>query len=202
MTRSVVALLIVLTLLAGCGGDQGQLVGTDLRKVASPDFSLRDQRGTEVSLRALRGRVVVLTFIYTNCPDICPLTLLGFRESFEMLSDSERENVAFVAITVDPERDTWEVLEAYSARFDLNSVPGWHALSGNRAELEPIWGLYGIDAFKVRQEVESHVSGSGRPLEVSHTDAIYVIDADGNQRVLMRSTFEAKDLASNIRALT
>lgn len=195
-------MLAAAPVLAGCIGQEAKLTGTDLRKEPAPDFELIDYRGEPVRLSDLRGTTVVMAFIFTNCPDVCPETALKFRATYDLLSSSLRDKVSFLAITVDPERDTPEALAAFSERFDLASVPRWHALYADRSVLEPVWASYGIDPGVAREEVESHVSGSGRPYLLRHTDAIYVIDPDGRKRVLMHSDLEPKDLAANIKTLS
>jgi hypothetical protein len=67
--------------------------------------------------------------------------------------------------------------------------------------LEPIWAAYGIDPGAVTNEVESHAAGRGRPSLLSHTDAVYVIDPKGRERVFMRSSFDPKEMADNLRIL-
>jgi protein SCO1/2 len=188
--------------LSGCIGGDAKLTGTDLSKIPAPDFTLLDHRGQVVQLSALHGKTVVLTFIFTNCPDICPVTASNMRETYEQLSAELKEKVALIAITVDPPRDTAQALERFSEMFDLQDVPQWHALTGTRAELEPVWVSYGIDPGAVTEEVESHTTGSGRPYQLSHTDAVYLIDPEGRKRVLLRSSFDPEALARDIKTLS
>jgi len=205
ITRRNVVLLLAATpvLLSGCvGGGDAKLTGTDLGKTAAPNFTLLDHRGSPVQLSALNGQVIVLTFIFTNCVDICPVTASNIRATYEQLSDELREKVAFVAVTVDPERDTAAALTGFSEKFDLTGVPQWHALTGTRAELEPVWISYGIDPGAVAEEVESHTSGSGRPYQLSHTDAVYLIDPQGRERTLLRSSFDPEAMAKDIKTLS
>ncbi len=196
-------LLATPVFLSGCiGGGDAKLTGTDLGKTVAPDFTLMDHRGSTVQLSALNGKVVVLTFIFTNCVDICPVTASNIRATYEQLSAELREKVTFVAITVDPERDSAAVLTGFSEKFDLADVPQWHALTGTRAELEPVWVSYGIDPGAVAEEVESHTSGSGRPYQLSHTDAVYLIDPDGRERTLLRSSFDPEAMSKDIKTLS
>lgn len=204
LTRRKALLFLAATpaFLTGCmGGGDAKLTGADLGKTVAPDFTLIDHRGATVQLSALKGETVVLTFIFTNCPDICPVTASNLRATYEQLAADLRPKVAMVAITVDPERDTPAALTEFSTRFDLQDVAQWHALTGSRAELEPIWVSYGIDPGAVTEEVESHFSGSGRPYTLSHTDAVYLIDPDGRERVFLRSSFDPKALARDIKTL-
>jgi protein SCO1/2 len=207
LTRRVgpiaIAIPVLLVALAGCGGTD--LVGADLGKTAAPGFTLTDYRGDHVSLSDFRGKVVVLTFIYTNCPDVCPLTAENLRLAYERLSAKNQSRVALVAITVDPERDSSAALKQFSVTHRLDANPHWFALRGERAELAPVWQSYGVDPGQVvPHRDQSLVDAAGSPDTsdlLAHTDAIFVIDRQGRERVLMRSNLAPADLAKNIEAL-
>lgn len=201
--RSFVGMALAGTLLiAGCTpSKKTELTGTQLDGRAAPDFSLTDQHGAVVSLADFRGKAVALSFIFTNCPDICPLIAGQMRAAWDLLDEKRRDDVVFLGVTVDPERDTPEALQAFSRRFELDSVPGWHALYGDRSALEAVWGSYGIEATEIADEVNSHINGAGAVAKIRHTDAIYLIDTKGNQRSLLRSDVDPQDLANDLKAL-
>ena len=117
--------------------------GTELtaRAPATP-FTLTNQFSRSVSLDDYRGKVVLLTFLYTNCPDICPLTTSNIREAYDLL-ESDAEELAMVAVSVDPERDTVEEALDFSQHWQMTDR--WDFLTGQRAELERIWRAYYID---------------------------------------------------------
>lgn len=193
----VVALLLSLGLWAVRQVDSGwgepTLIGTKLDRQSAPDFTLIDQRGQVVRLSDLRGQVVALTFIYTSCPDVCPLVAANLRAAHEMLPERAREDVALLAVTVDPARDSMATLQAFSEQHQLADNPSWHALRGDPSTLEGVWRDYGIYPGLPRASGEG---GEG------HTDAIYLIDRDGRERVLMRSSStDPETLASNLAAL-
>lgn len=188
----------VVLLLAACGGGD-KLTGTDLGKQPAPDFALTDQRGDTVRLSDFRGKAVVLTFIYTSCPDVCPLIAENLRVANDRLPAKTRQHVALLAVTVDPARDTRSALLAFSQTHGLADAPNWYALRGDQASLEQVWRAYGIDAHAM---VEA--AGASRPTNAStiaHSDAIYLIDGQGRERVLMHSSDSPKTLASNLKAL-
>ncbi|MCO5221774.1 MAG: SCO family protein [Thermomicrobiales bacterium] len=190
-------------LLAGCSrSNTKKLVGTDLKKTPAPDFALTDHVGNHVSLSDFSGRPVALSFIFTNCPDICPLIASQMRTAYDLLPEKMRDEAVFLGVSVDPERDTPDAMQEFTARFALDDVPGWHALWGSRDELEAVWRSYGIEATEIEDEVNSHINGSASVARVRHTDAIYLIDGDGNERVLMRANDDPQDLASNLEALS
>lgn len=188
--------------LAGCStSSTTKLTGTELNGAPAPDFALTDAQGATVRLSDFRGRAVALSFIFTTCPDICPLIASQMRAAYDLLPEATRDAVVFLGVSVDPERDTPAALRDFSARFGLDEVPGWHALTGSRPELEAVWAAYGIDAVAIAEEVNAHGTGQRGVARVRHTDAIYVIDASGKQRVLLRSNADPADLAANLKAL-
>ncbi len=117
--------------------------GTELKaRAPATSFTLTNQFSRSVSLDDYRGKVVLLTFLYTSCPDICPLTTSNIREAHELLGSDAKE-LAMVAVSVDPERDTVEDALDFSQHWQM--ADRWDFLTGRRAELERIWRAYYID---------------------------------------------------------
>ena len=172
--------------LLGVGCAAPQLAGTDLGATDAPDFTLTDGiTGRVVTLSAQRGQVVALTFLYTTCPDVCPLTASRFRAAqSELQADAGR--VTFIAVSVDPDGDTPNAVREFSAAHGLAS--NWYYLVGGRAQLTPVWAAYGIGVQ----------AGS---TTVTHNDAVYLIDGRGRERVLLHSEDLATDLTKDLRAL-
>jgi protein SCO1/2 len=175
---------LVALVLGACA--PAPLAGTDLGATDAPDFTLTDGvNGRAVTLSAQRGQVVALTFLYTNCPDVCPLTATRFRSAqTDLQGDASR--VTFIAVSVDPDHDTPQAVQAFSAAHGLAS--NWFYLVGGRAQLSPVWAAYGIGVQP----------GSAT---VTHNDAVYLIDARGRERVLLHSEDLATNLTSDLRAL-
>lgn len=199
----LMSLLITALLVSACGGG-AELQGTDLGKEPAPDFTLIDQRGQQVSLSQFRGKAIALTFIYTHCPDICPLTAQHFRQAFEQLPQKIQERVVLMAVTVDPARDTPPVLQDFSDRHGLGDNPNWYALTGDPSILEPLWASYYIDpGAMMTDDHDDHGDGthSTDGELFAHTDAVFLIDRDGNERVLLRSHTDPKVLAQNLKIL-
>jgi protein SCO1/2 len=140
-------ILVVLALFISVAPSWGQ--GTPppfpvIGRVA-PDFALTDQQGKRVRLADLRGRLILLNFIYTNCRDVCPLTTA-------MLTRVQRglisrgwwvRDVVFLTVTTDPARDTSAVLAAYAQRYRADAR-GWHFLTGDEVTLSKIYRAYGV----------------------------------------------------------
>ena len=183
----IAAALATAVLGLACSGPQ--LAGTVLSPTPAPEFTLSDAvGGGSLSLSSLRGSAVALTFLYTRCPDSCPLTAEHFREAQRLLA-SDAERVTFVAVSVDPEGDTPQSVRAFTDDHRLRER--WHYLIGPRGSLAAVWTAYGIGAF---------ADPSGKP-SVSHNDAIYLIDPQGRERALLHASNSAQELATSLRAL-
>ena len=180
------ALLALLVFAAACAPQP--LKGTDLGKDRAPDFKLNDSKGTPVALSDYRGKVVVLTFLYTNCPDECPLIASKLRTVATQLGDAMKQ-VAYVAISVDPANDTPVAVQEFLQAHMLDGQ--MHYLIGTQAQLEPVWNLYFIGT----SNNSSSVGG------VAHSTRTIIIDKQGNQRVELGSTFNPADAVYDVRAL-
>ncbi len=187
-SRRVAALAFVAIVLASCAPAAIRLSGTELGGGNAPDFTLSDGiTGEGVTLTSLRGNVVAMAFLYTHCPDVCPLTAAQFRAAQTLLG-ADAARVRFVAVSVDPEGDTPAAVKAFSAAHDLKD--NWRYLIGPRAALAAVWSAYGVGAF-------AQPTGAN----VSHNDAIYLIDPQGREREIVHSDVALKDLVSDLRSL-
>ena len=187
--RAVIrALFIVLLACVACAPPAARLSGTELGAKDAPDFTLTDGiSGQTVTLSSLRGNVVALAFLYTRCPDVCPITAAQFRAAQRSLGP-DAPRVRFVAVSVDPEGDTPAAVRAFSDERDLRE--NWRYLIGSRAQLQIVWAAYGIASFPAP-------SGVG----VAHNDAIFVIDQKGRERELLHSDVVLNDLVADLRLL-
>jgi protein SCO1 len=137
---------------------------------AAPDFALTSQDGAEVTLESLRGKVVAVAFIYTWCPDICPMLTDKMARVQDALGADFGAKVAFLSITVDPERDTPEALKAYAEALDAD-LAGWSFLTGTPAAIREVAQRYGV---VVRPAADG---------QVDHTLLTTLIDRHGAMRV-------------------
>jgi protein SCO1/2 len=137
---------------------------------AAPDFSLTSQDGAAVTLGDFRGKVVAVTFIYTSCPDVCPMLTDKMARVQDELGADFGAKVAFLSITVDPERDTPAVLKEYADAFDANFA-GWSFLTGTKAAIRDVAHRYGV---AVREAADG---------QVDHTLLTTLIDRQGVMRV-------------------
>jgi protein SCO1/2 len=137
---------------------------------AAPDFALTSQDGAQVTLAGLRGKVVALTFIYTSCPDVCPMLTDKLARVQDELGSDFGSEIAFVSITTDPERDTAEVLKGYAEAFEAD-LAGWSFLTGEPAAVLEVAHRYGVAVAKAADG------------QVDHTMLTTLIDRQGTMRV-------------------
>lgn len=183
------AVLLIVTLLASCGPSGPSFKSTDITGADwAQDFALTDQTGKPRTLTDFRGKVVVVFFGYVHCPDVCPTTLVELRDVVEKLGeDGKRVQVVFV--TVDPERDTPQLLAEYMPVFH----PSFLALYGSLEQTARV-----AKEFKVfYQKVPGSAPGD---YTVDHTAGIYVFDPKGRVRLFVRHG-RLSDLVADIRTL-
>jgi protein SCO1 len=187
---SMLALMAVL--LIGCTGkDDYEFRGGELLPLSSaPAFQLTDQYGRPWSMEDQAGKVVLLYFGYTTCPDACPTTLSDWIEVKRLLGD-QAENVEFVMITVDPERDTVEKLNQYMAFFDSEFL----GLTGDPQTLTNINMSYGIMA--VREEFPDSATG----YLMNHTTSFWVVDTEGTLRLTFAHGTDPEIVAEDVKHL-
>ncbi|GGY15461.1 SCO family protein [Paludibacterium paludis] len=187
---AVPALLIA---LAACGRHEtpppASFKGTDISGASfGGDFSLTAHNGERKSLSDFKGKAVALFFGYTHCPDVCPTTMLEYAAVTKSLGrDAQKLQVLFV--TVDPERDTREVLAGYVPHFD----PAFLGMTGSRAQVDEVMSRFRIVAQRVA------VPGGG--YSVDHSAGSYLFDPEGRLRVYEPYATPSASLTHDIREL-
>ena len=155
----------------------------------APAFTLTAQDERRLSLGDLRGKVVVLTFIYATCADTCPLLTAKMASLQPRLGGDFARRVFFVSVTVDPERDTPAVLKGYGTAHGAR-LDGWAFLTGTPAEIRDVAKRYGIFYKKTARG------------EVDHTFLTSLIDARGRLRVqYLGVRFEPTELLKDVRSV-
>ena len=223
-----VFVLLLLMIAMACSG-RASFQGTVLDPAdAAPLFQLQDQFGAPVGLSDLAGKVVVLTFLYTYCPDVCPIVTETLRRTRERLGD-DADQVEFVAITVDPQRDSAE--RAYQYSEEKGMLDRWRFLVGREEELTPIWRAYWLapvrsvpshqkdsvgpptlrhddshDAEVAGTELKSGADGIPGPVAdgylVSHMAPVFLIDRQGYRRILFTNlSLDPRPLVHDIRLI-
>tara|TARA_A100001391_G_scaffold134582_1_gene93358 strand:+ start:10389 stop:10982 length:594 start_codon:yes stop_codon:yes gene_type:complete len=193
MVRYLSAALLVASLfwLAGCGSSGVSFNGKDITGLM-PDleFSLKGEGGETVTQARYQGEAVVLFFGYTHCPDFCPTTLTALAQALNKLSDQEREQIRVLFVSVDPKRDTPELLAKYTAYFS----PRVDGLTGDQETLRELTKRYRT-TYSYGEPNES-----GAYL-VNHGLAMYGFDRHGKVRLFMRNDQPVEAIAEDLRAL-
>jgi len=173
-------------LCSACGASR--LAGADgVDPGPAPQISLRDEQGGLFDLRQQRGRVVLLTFLYTKCRDICPLMASSLNAVLENLAPEERRRVRAVAVSVDPRGDTFASARRYVKEKGL--LPEFRYLVGTKQDLQPVWSSYGILTDPVSLE------------SIDHTGRIVLIDQEGRMRAGFRPSVPAATMLGDVKKL-
>ncbi|MEO7160704.1 MAG: SCO family protein [Polaromonas sp.] len=177
-------------LLMGCSPDKPQFKSIDLTGADyAQGFSLTDHNGQLRTLKDFAGKVVVVFFGFTQCPDVCPSALAELAQVKQLLG-TNADKLQAIFITLDPERDTPELLKAYMANFD----PGFLALRPTPEQLPQV----GRDFKIYYKKVEGKTPGS---YTMDHSAGSYVFDTKGRIRLYNRYGAGADVLASDIQLL-
>lgn len=153
------------------------------------DFTLQSANGP-FSLKTQHGKVVLLYFGYTHCPDICPTTLAGIAQAFRTLSKDEMKRVEAVFISVDPERDSPKKLATYTKYFSPSII----GVTGTPAQIAQVAKQYGAVYRKVKNK-------NGNGYLISHSANTYVIAPDGTLNTILPDATPPKQIAEAIRHL-
>jgi len=158
-------------------------------KLPIDDFSLTDQDGKTFQFKNLRGKIVVVAFAYTTCPDVCPLITAALRQVQTHLSNQERKNSHLLTVTTDPEIDSPKVLTGYAKRYGAE-LSGWSFLTGDLATLKSVWKNFGVG-----------VKRKARGL-VDHTPLTAIVDRHGVLRfAYIGPSPDVKSVLGDMRAL-
>lgn len=176
--------------LTACSGQKASFAGIDITGADyATGFDLIDHNGQRRTLADFRGKVTVLFFGFTQCPDVCPTTMAEFAEAKALLgADGDRLQVLFVSI--DPERDTPEVMKAYTANFD----PSFLALYTTPDQLPEV-----VKSFKAYYKKVDGPTPTSYTMD--HSAGSYVWDAQGRIRLYHRYGSGAQALAADVRQL-
>jgi protein SCO1/2 len=163
----------------------------------APALALASGGGRAFDLAQERGKVVLVFFGYTHCPDVCPTTLADWSKAKRLLgADSSR--VRWVFVSVDPERDPPDSAAAYARRFD----PAFVGLGGTPAQLEAVRAAWGVAAVPETPQADPHAAHGAAPMTmVSHTPRTFVIDPEGRLRLLFDPTSRPEGIAGDVKAL-
>ncbi|MCY4753181.1 SCO family protein [Pelomonas aquatica] len=154
----------------------------------APEFALKGSDGAALKLARFRGKLVLLVFGFTNCPEVCPTTLATLAQARKGLG-ADGSDVQVVYVTVDPERDDLARIRQYLAAFDPSFIGG----TDTPAALAAMRKRYGI----VAEKVANRAGGYG----MNHSSSVYLIDRAGRLRAMMPYGHEAKDFVHDLQLL-
>ena len=182
LPTNLLLVVLALTLLVGAAGATTPERGGD--------FTLHGPEGP-VSLSDLRGKVVLIFFGYTSCPDVCPISLARINACFSAMNEMELERVRALFITLDPERDTSERLEQYTNYFHANII----GLRDDIGTINAVTDRYGVEFAK------KELPDSALGYSISHPTDIFVLDTSGRLVEQVPHDADPKYLLARIRDL-
>ena len=153
------------------------------------DFILIDQDGKLFNSNSLKGKLTLVYFGFTYCPAICPTELQKITTAYSTLPKDAQDKIQLYFVSIDPERDTQEIMKNYMALFD----PKWMGLRGTEAQTEAVKKAYKIYAAKIPQ---------GDSYTMDHSTFIYVMGPDGTLKHMFRNTDNANVMAATLKNLT
>lgn len=185
------AFMVMAGLLASCQqGTSASFIGTDLTGTQfGKPLTLTDHTGKLRSMSDFKGKVVVLFFGYTHCPDVCPTTMSDLKQTMKLLGD-KADDVQVLFVTVDPERDTQEVLAQFVPGFD----PRFIGLRGTVAEVAANLSEYKVYAAKVSEPGKSSYT-------MDHSAGLYVFDKTGAPRIYLGYGEKPANIAHDLQLL-
>lgn len=184
MRKWIFAFVVVVATVAGCHHQSLPVLPV------GGDFSLTDFNNQQFELRSLRGKVILIFFGYTSCPDVCPTTLSKLSAVYKRLG-SDAGRVKTLYITVDPERDTPAVLRADLGNFGVDAL----GLTGTKPEIDKVVHLYGA-SYEIIPTPESEDKYT-----VAHSTTLYAVDTQGRTRILFPYEATVDQIVSGIQTI-
>ena len=177
-------------LLAACGKKDVQFKGSDISGTKlGQDMAMQDGSGQVRTLADYQGKVAVIFFGFTQCPDVCPTAMAELSQAMTLLGD-DAQKVQVIMISVDPARDTPEVLSAYVQAFN----PSFVGLTGTPEQLS-------TTAKSFKTYYAKSAGATPEQYSMDHASSFYILDQQGEARVLASGNSSAQDIAHDIRQL-
>ena len=182
--------VILMIFSSGCLSsiEKDIFAGKDINSnISFSEFNLTDSNGDYFNSQTLDGKIVIVNFFYTNCPNNCPIFTGDLKQIHDEFESDIGTNISIISITVDPWRDSWESISDYKDYFNVT----WPHLSveflndENLSEIEKIWTDFEIGIVLTESENSTSISGRGHTVyySIDHTNGIVIVDSDGYQRV-------------------
>ena len=189
--KKIALLFLIFICLVSCQKTHYEsFVGTDISSVhLDTSFKLRDFNGHLRTLEDFKGKVVVLFFGFTHCPDICPTTMTDLKKTMNLLK-GKASGVQVIFITLDPARDTEDVLKKFIPTFNSSFL----GLTGSESEIDKVTTQFKIFYKKVND-------GSKAGYTIDHSAGLYVIDKNGSVKLHISNGEKPEDIASDLEKL-
>jgi protein SCO1/2 len=196
MLRRALLVIAAAALAAGCGSQQKPKItfapqprsafdgGVLHPPRTAPAIALHGPDGTPMTLRQQRGRYVLVTFLYTHCPDVCPLIAENLNLALRRLGSPR---VEVIAVSVDPKGDTAKAVTAYRRRMHL--LPSFHYLIGSAAQLRRVWAAWHVSAVQSKPDLVDHVAYTA------------LVDPTGKERLLYDASVRAAQVVHDLRLM-
>jgi protein SCO1/2 len=156
---------------------------------AAPPLALRDYLGRPVNIDSYKGKVLLVTFLYTHCPDVCPLIASNLRVSQNLMPAAVRSKVQMIAVSVDPKGDTSTAVGSFLAHHQMTGRMLY--LVGSARELGAVWQAWGVGSERDAE----------KPGLVNHSGLIYGITASGKRLTIYAANFQPSDIAHDVPLL-
>jgi len=160
-----------------------------LSPAPAPALALHNYLGQPVNIDSYRGKAVLVTFLYTNCPDICPLITSNLRVAQNLMGPSVSSKVQIIAVSVDPRGDTPRAVAAFLARHEMTGRMQY--LIGSAPELARVWKAWGVGSERDAQQ----------PQFINHSGLIYGITASGKRLAIYAASFQPAEIAHDVPLL-
>jgi protein SCO1 len=197
----VLALLVILVIAGGVavltlGGGKSRPSAPGVQGVASskysgslaspaepePPLSLRNYKGERVNIAQYKGKAVLVTFLYTKCPDVCPIIASNLGVALDKMGAANASKVQVIAVSVDPRGDTPKAVAAFLQRHGMTGRMQY--LIGSASELGPVWKAWGVGAIQDAQQ----------PQLVNHSGLVYGVSASGRVTTLYAASFTPQEV--------
>ncbi|HWX97959.1 MAG TPA: SCO family protein [Solirubrobacteraceae bacterium] len=156
---------------------------------AAPPLALHNYLGQPVDIRSYQGEVVLVTFLYTHCPDVCPLIASNLRVAQNLMPAAVRSKLAIIVVSVDPKGDTPKAVAAFLARHQVTGRMQY--LVGSARELGPVWQAWGVGSER----------DATKPEFINHSGLVYGITGSGKRLTIYASNFQPAEIAHDVPLL-
>ncbi|HEX4187237.1 MAG TPA: SCO family protein [Solirubrobacteraceae bacterium] len=155
----------------------------------APPLALRDYLGRPVNIDSYKGKALLVTFLYTHCPDVCPLIASNLRVAQNLMPAAVRSKVQVIAVSVDPKGDTPKAVASFLARHQMTGRMLY--LVGSAHELGPVWQAWGVGSER----------DAAKPEFINHSGLIYGITSSGKRLTIYAANFQPSDIAHDVPLL-